>query len=126
MINVKKVLLVDDDADFSGLLRLSMEAEFAVFTASDGREGIKMAASLKPDLILMDVMMPNISGIELARMLNAEEETRKIPLIVLTASHADNGVPELFRQESNVKRFLSKMTSMENIVKAAKEILSGR
>ena len=126
MIDKKKVLLVDDDPDFIEILKISLDQEFSVSVATDGLEGVKLATTLHPDLILMDVMMPNVAGIEMARMLNAEDETRGIPIIVLTASHAGNGVPDLFRQESNVKHFLSKMTSAPDIIALAKKVLNIR
>lgn len=120
----KKVLVVDDDPDFRLLLECALEGEFEVFAALDGREGRELAAKVAPDIILLDVMMPGISGIELARMLVAEEETRDIPIIVLTASHAGKGVPELFRQERNVRGFLSKITPIADIVAVVKEIIN--
>ncbi|MDD5210620.1 MAG: hypothetical protein PHV36_14620 [Elusimicrobiales bacterium] len=58
---------------------------------------------------MMDVMMPNISGIEMTRMPVAEEETRNIPIIVLTGSHLDKGTTTIFKQERNVRHFLSKL-----------------
>lgn len=121
----KKILVVDDNENFSQLLQCALEDEFDVSTASDGLEGVKAAGKLLPDLILMDVMMPNVSGIEMARMLQAEEETKGIPLIVLTGSHMDKGVPDLFKQERNVKLFLSKTTPVLEIVAAAKKTIYG-
>lgn len=121
----KRVLVVDDNQNFSQLLQYALEDDFEVFAASDGHEGVKLAAEIRPDLILMDVMMPNISGIEMARMLTAEEETRDIPVIVLTGSHLNKSVSDLFRQERNVRHFLSKTTPVIEIVEAAKKVLYG-
>lgn len=125
MSDKKKVLLVDDDPDFVEILKAFLGQDYLVFVATDGLEGVRKAAALKPDLIMMDVMMPKVSGIEMARMLNAEDETRHIPVIVLTASHAGSGVPDLFRQEANVRHFLSKLEPPEDIVALAKKLLSG-
>jgi len=121
----KKILVVDDNASFSQLLQCALEDEFEVTTAADGLEGIKVAGELLPELILMDVMMPNVSGIEMARRLQEEEETKKIPIIVLTGSHMEKGVPDLFKQERNVKHFLSKTTPVLEIVAAVKKTLFG-
>ena len=121
----KKILVVDDNVNFSQLLQCALEDDFEITTAADGLEGVKMAGELRPALIMLDVMMPKVSGIEMTRMLQAEEETKDIPLIVLTASHADKGVPDLFRQERNVKLFLSKDTPIQDIVAAAKRIIAG-
>lgn len=119
----KKILVVDDNLSFSQLLQCALEDDFDIFSAADGREGVQAAAKLLPDIILMDVMMPNISGIEMARMLVAEDETRGIPIIVLTGSHLDKGVPALFKQERNVRHFLSKTTPIMDIVAIVKQVL---
>ncbi|MCM2266698.1 MAG: response regulator [Elusimicrobiales bacterium] len=119
----KKILVVDDNPNFAQLLECALEDEFEVVMACDGQQGVDMAGQLRPDIILMDVMMPNVSGIEMARMLTAEEETRNIPLIVLTGSHMDKGVPQLFRQERNVKEFMSKTTPVMEIVGTVKRLL---
>ena len=121
----KKVLVVDDNQDFNQLLQYALEEYYEMFSAVDGREGIKKAAEIQPDIILMDVMMPNISGIEMARTLVAEEETSGIPIIVLTGSKLDPGTPMLFKQEKNVKHFLSKTTPLMEIVELVNRILSG-
>jgi CheY-like chemotaxis protein len=121
----KKVLVVDDNQNFSLLLQCALEDDFDVFHAADGQEGVKKAAEILPDIILMDVMMPNISGIEMARMLIAEEETRDIPIIVLTGSNFDKGTPGLFKQEGNVRHFLSKTEPLMNIVAIVKKVLGG-
>jgi CheY-like chemotaxis protein len=121
----KKILVVDDNANFSQLLQCALEDDFDVTAAADGLEGVKLAEELRPYLILLDVKMPNVSGIEMARMLQTEEETKNIPLIVLTGSHMDKGVPDLFKQERNVKLFLSKTTPVLEIVAAAKRTIHG-
>lgn len=118
----KKALIVDDNPNFRQLLECALEEDFEVAAAEDGRKGVELAGTLRPDVILMDVMMPNMSGIEMARALSAEEETRDIPLIVLTGSHLDSGVPDLFKQERNVRLFLSKTTPVMEILEAAKKL----
>lgn len=121
----KKVLVVDDNQNFSQLLQCALEDDFEIFIANDGREGIQKAAEVLPDIILMDVMMPNIAGIEMARLLTAEEETRDIPVIVLTGSNLDSGTPGLFKQERNVRHFLSKTAPVMDIVAIVKKVLCG-
>lgn len=121
----KKVLVVDDNQNFAQLLQCALEDDFEIFTAADGREGVKKASEILPDIILMDVMMPNISGIEMSRMLVADEATSGIPIIVLTGSHLDSGTPGLFKQEKNVRHFLSKTTPVMDIVAAVKKVLYG-
>lgn len=108
MGNKLKVLVVDDNINFLQLAELALASDYNVVTASDGQEGIDKAKKESPDVILMDVMMPKVSGLELLRMLLAEEETRSIPVIIMTASRFDPSTEVMFRQEINVKGFLQK------------------
>jgi len=104
-----RVLVVDDNLNFLQLAQMALDNEaYEVHTATDGQEGFEQAKKLKPDVILMDVMMPRISGLELMRMLLADEEVSHIPVIVMTASHFDPSTEQIFKQESNVKGFLQK------------------
>ena len=103
-----KVLVIDDNINFLQLAELALSAEYNVVTASDGEEGMNKARKETPDIILLDVMLPRVSGLEMLRMLLAEEETRGIPVLVLTASHFDPSTEQVFKQEINVKGFLQK------------------
>jgi DNA-binding response OmpR family regulator len=80
-----KVLIVDDDAFLSGIYATKLELEgFAVVSARDGDEGLKAAAAERPDLILLDVLMPKLDGFEVLKRLKSAEETKAIPVIMLT------------------------------------------
>jgi CheY-like chemotaxis protein len=104
-----RVLVVDDNINFLQLAQLALGSEeYEVFTATDGQDGFEQAKKLKPDVILMDVMMPRVSGLELLRMMLSEEDIRSIPIIVMTASHFDPSTEQVFMQEGNVKGFLQK------------------
>ncbi|MEM9088996.1 MAG: response regulator [Cyanobacteria bacterium P01_F01_bin.53] len=83
----KRVLVVDDDDGVREIIQLSLEtvAGWDVLMASTGREGFVIAAAEKPDLILLDVMMPEEDGIEIYKQLQAEPSTQAIPTILLTA-----------------------------------------
>jgi CheY-like chemotaxis protein len=81
-----KILLVEDNAMNRDMLsRRLVRSGFVVVIAVDGREGIAMAQVERPDLILMDLSLPGIDGWEATRRLKADEATRKIPVIALTA-----------------------------------------
>ena len=104
-----KVLVVDDNINFLQLAQLALGTDdYEVETATDGQDGIEQAMKIKPDIILMDVMMPRVSGLEMMRMLLAEEELKDIPVLVMTASHFDPSTEQVFKQESNIKGFLQK------------------
>lgn len=81
-----RVLVVEDEADLIELLRYNLEAEgFAVDTAEDAEETSVRIAEGRPDIILLDWMLPGTSGIEICRRLRAREETATVPIIMLTA-----------------------------------------
>lgn len=81
-----KVLIVEDEASLAELLRYNLEAEgFRVSSAESGEEAELLVAEDKPDLIILDWMLPAVSGIELCRRLRSKAETRSIPIIMLTA-----------------------------------------
>ncbi|MCD7058989.1 phosphate regulon transcriptional regulator PhoB [Pelagibacterium xiamenense] len=83
---VPHVLVVEDETDLVELLRYNLEAEnFAVSTAEDSDEAMLRIAENRPDLILLDWMLPGTSGIEICRRLRAREETARVPIIMLTA-----------------------------------------
>ncbi len=87
----KTVLVVDDSPDMTEMLKDSLENIYEVLTASDGVEALNKALEAKPDIILTDLMMPNMNGMELCRALKENPETVNIPIIILTAKH-DLGV----------------------------------
>jgi CheY-like chemotaxis protein len=81
-----KVLIVDDYPDMCDLLGRVLEGlGYAVVLASHGKEGLEKAIAEKPNLILMDMMMPIMDGWEAARALRSHPETRKIPILAITA-----------------------------------------
>jgi hypothetical protein len=85
---------------------------YTVEIANDGREGLQKAKAIRPDIILCDVMMPDIGGIEVLRNLQTDEETRNIPVVVITGTFFDKNMSELFRQESNCREFMSKTVEL--------------
>ena len=83
----KSLLLIDDNDDFITLVKLFLEfdTDWKIITALDGKEGIAKAQKFQPDLILLDVKMPNLDGIAVYKMLKSDRATRSIPTIFLTA-----------------------------------------
>jgi DNA-binding response OmpR family regulator len=81
-----KVLVVDDEAPIRLLCRVNLEAEkMEVLEAADGETGLEIARTEKPDVVLLDVMMPGIDGWQVAERLLEDEATSQIPLVFLTA-----------------------------------------
>jgi CheY-like chemotaxis protein len=83
---VPSVLIVDDDAVVQLLLRVNFEMDgFAVMTADDGEQGLKIAREQHPDLVLLDVMMPKMDGYEVLTALRGDASTRSLPIVLLSA-----------------------------------------
>jgi DNA-binding response OmpR family regulator len=80
------VLVIDDDPVIVNLLRVNFEIEgYEVLTATSGEAGLAQARSAGPDVVVLDVMMPGLDGIEVARRLRADTATKTIPIIMLSA-----------------------------------------
>ncbi len=80
------MLVVDDDPVIQGLLRVNFEMEgYEVIVAGDGVEGLERARSEQPDVVILDVMMPRMDGLEVARTLKADPATAPIPILLLSA-----------------------------------------
>ena len=92
----KKVLVVDDNANNLLLAKDLMEvAGFEVFEAENAADGIAIARREKPDIIIMDVRLPDIRGTEAARILRQDKETSDIPIVFVTASVMAGGIEEI-------------------------------
>lgn len=88
-----RVLIVDDDAFITRLVRMKVEQlGYEVETAGDGEEGLRKALELHPDLILLDLMMPRMNGLEVCRRLRAEPEGRDVPIVMLTAKAQERDI----------------------------------
>lgn len=83
------MLVIDDNADMRSLIAQVMEGEYNVIQASNGAEGVRMAAKYVPDIILCDVMMPVMDGLECCRRIKSEISTSHIPVLMLTACTLD-------------------------------------
>jgi DNA-binding response OmpR family regulator len=80
------VLVVDDDPVIQKLLQVNFEMEgYSVITASDGAEGLARARGELPDIVILDVMMPKMNGLEVADALKSDAKTARIPIILLSA-----------------------------------------
>ena len=86
MVAVATVLVVDDDPVIQRLLRVNFEMEgYSVIVASDGVEGLERARLERPDIVVLDIMMPRMSGLDVARNLKSDPDTAAIPVMLLSA-----------------------------------------
>lgn len=87
----KRILVVDDESDVTDLVAYHLKAKgFQVETLNDPNGSIGAARSLVPDLVILDVMMPDLNGIQICRMLRADPKLKKVPVIFLTAKAEEN------------------------------------
>ncbi|MCK5544069.1 MAG: response regulator [Desulfobulbaceae bacterium] len=78
--------MVDDDIDFAGAVKILLESkDYEVVLAHDGKEGLEKARSVNPDLVILDVMMPEMNGYDVCVVLKADPKLCRIPVILLTA-----------------------------------------
>jgi DNA-binding response OmpR family regulator len=91
------VLAADDDEDILALVKFRLERSgYTVLQARDGEEALALARERRPDLAVLDIMMPKLDGLELTRRLRAEEATSRMPIILLTARAQDTDVQQGF------------------------------
>jgi two-component system cell cycle response regulator DivK len=115
----KMILIVEDEPKNLKLFRDLLNASgYKTIEATDGKQGVELAKAKKPDLILMDVMMPKMDGLEATRILKADATTSNIPILALT-SYAMKGDKERILQAGcngylakpiNIKEFLQEVT----------------
>lgn len=118
------ILMIDDDADFSGLVSVHFtKLGYTVILAPDGKDGLAKAAAARPDIIFLDIKMPEMNGIEVLRELQAADDTSGIPVIVMSGKYFDQGMTELFSQESNFKAFMDKPVALEQLQQKVEALL---
>jgi signal transduction histidine kinase/DNA-binding response OmpR family regulator len=118
------VLAIDDNADIRAYIRTMLGDTYRVIEATDGVQGIKMASKYVPDLIICDVMMPNMDGMECVRRLKAEINTSHIPVLMLTACSLDE--QKIQGYESGVDAYLSKPFSAGVFMARCKALIENR
>ena len=85
-VNIKKkVLIVDDEPNVRRLLHTILSKNFEVFEGEDGKQAIEIANAQKPDVILMDMMMPKMDGLTACHLIKTDRATKSIPVIMVTA-----------------------------------------
>jgi len=123
--NRKKILLIDDEEDFCFFFKEDLEStgEFKVITATSGKKGIMLARSEKPDLVLLDLYMPEMSGDDVIVELRDDPETDKIPVIFHTALVTQHDLGMERRKKIAGCDFIAKPLSTEELVSAIKKIM---
>lgn len=90
---MKHILIIEDERDIIELVKVNLEKDgYKVSSATTGEDGLRAARQLNPDLILLDLMLPGIDGLEVCRMLRDEKQTRAIAVVMLTAKQEESDI----------------------------------
>ena len=115
--NQKTVMLVEDEKFLSNLLKARLEAlGVKVIQVFDGSEAIKLLADLKPDLILMDIILPKISGFEIMEMINADPTLNSAPIVIISNLGQDGDIQK-GKALGAVEYFIKAKVSIDELVK---------
>jgi two-component system phosphate regulon response regulator PhoB len=116
------VLVIDDEKDLLELVTYNLQKEgFETLTAADAFKGLNMATAEQPDLVVLDVMMPGMDGLEVCRQIRSDDRTRRIPVIMLTAKGAETD--RIVGLEMGADDYLPKPFSPRELVARVKAVL---
>lgn len=118
----KIILVIEDEEDLIQAIKIRLEfADYQVLVAYDGSQGLDMVKQHKPDLILLDIMLPKIDGYKVCSTLKNDQEYKKIPIIILTARAQEED--ERLSYEAGANAFITKPFEYEVVVAKIKELL---
>jgi len=124
IIGKKKILIADDEEHIRNIIRFSLESDgYEVVMAADGEEAIEIAKGEKPDLIVLDIMMPKKDGYEVFHELKAREDTKEIPVIILTVK--SEYVYKKISFSVGAEEHIVKPFSLQDLKERIDEILRG-
>jgi phosphate regulon transcriptional regulator PhoB len=120
--NGQKILVVEDEPDIRKLVNYTLAQErFRVLEAEDGEQGLKIVQREKPDLVILDLMLPGLSGMELCKLLRERSETEKLPVLMLTAKAGE--ADRVLGLEMGADDYLTKPFSPRELVARVRAIL---
>lgn len=120
---ISRVLLIEDDPDMIEAMRIRLEANnYAVVVARDGLEGLDKARTEKPDLIILDIMLPKMDGFKVCRMLKFDEKFKNIIIIILSAKVQKSDIER--GKEVGADAYITKPFKAEELLAKIKELSS--
>ncbi|MBL7151281.1 MAG: response regulator [Candidatus Omnitrophica bacterium] len=122
MADKKRILLVDDEAQLVEMVKMRLEASgYEVLSAFDGQEALDKARKEKPDLIILDLMLPKIDGYKVCRMLKFDEKYKNIPIILFSARAQETDVK--LGKEVGADAYITKPFDPPSLLEKIKELL---
>ena len=121
-----KILIIDDDVNLTRMLKLNLDEsnKFDTRTLNDGKLAIDLIKEFMPDLVLIDVMMPDIQGNEIADMILNDDEIKHIKIVFLTAIVTKNEIPEESKTIGG-RKFIAKPVKVDDLIATIDEVLAG-
>ncbi len=121
----QKIAVVEDDQSISQMYRIKFEAEgYEVVVADNGKQGLELAEKTKPDVILLDLMMPEMTGTEMLAKMRKTDWGKDIKVIILTNVSKDEAVPKV--HHLSISQYIVKAhTTPHEVVEITKNVLSG-
>jgi DNA-binding response OmpR family regulator len=121
----KKILIIEDNESYLSILaqKLTLE-EFEVTTAKDGEEGLKKATNDQPDIILIDLLLPKMNGIQIMEELRKNEWGKNVPLIILTNVNPDDEILQTIMKNKPTYYLVKPEVKLEDIVEKVKDVLN--
>lgn len=122
-----KVLIVDDDAVFVDSTRAVLESKYEVSTASDGDEGLRKVAEVKPDLIILDVIMPTKDGFTACEQLKKDPRFSEIPVIILTSfaeKKVESNIPVSAGLTLEAEAYVDKPVAPQKLLETVERLLN--
>lgn len=121
-VKKKKILLIEDNPSFLKVVEMKLDATgFDVITAEDGLLGLNMAKSENPDLIICDLMLPQMNGHNICRLLKYDKNYKSIPFIVLTSRDMDKD--KKIARNCGADKFLVKTVSHDTLIETIEQVL---
>jgi len=118
----KRILIVDDEPDLVETLKVRLGQEnYECLAANDGHNGLELALTQKPDLVILDIMLPGIDGFEVCRRIKSDASTSHVPVLILTARADD--ASRLSGYESQADDYLTKPFSVRELVRRVRAVL---
>ena len=121
----RQILIIDDEKDIVKLLQYNLEKEgYAISSALTGEQGLAAAKTKKPDLVILDLMLPGIDGLEVCRLLKSDRSTKQVPVLMLTAKGTE--IDQVVGLEMGASDYVAKPFSVKVLLARVKNIFRGQ
>lgn len=121
MSEKKRILIIDDEEDLVETMEMALEAHgYSVMTALDGEDGLKKSTQERPDVIVLDIMMPKMNGYQVCWELKNHDETKSLKVIMLTAKTQESD--KFWGYETGADEYITKPFEMQELIQKIEEL----